>query len=122
MSEQYTVELLDGQTFGPADATLLRQWATEARVPPVATIRSSDGSVCRAIDCEPIKDIMVRIAAAPPATAAATDDPAVSVIIPYKNQPALIGYYTSIASLICVLGLVAGPAAVVLGVKGLQVV
>lgn len=40
-------------------------------------------------------------------------------IIPYKNPPALIGYYVGIASLIPVVGLVAGPIAVVLGITGL---
>lgn len=40
-------------------------------------------------------------------------------IIPYKNPPALIGYYLGIASLIPIVGFVAGPVALVLGIMGL---
>jgi hypothetical protein len=42
-------------------------------------------------------------------------------IIPYKNAPALIAYYTGIVSLLCCFfGLPVGVIAVVLGVMGLQ--
>lgn len=41
-------------------------------------------------------------------------------VIPYKNAPALVGYYAGIGSLIPVLGFVVGPVAVVLGIIGLQ--
>jgi len=41
-------------------------------------------------------------------------------LIPYKNPSALISYYIGILSLIPVLGLVLGPTAIILGVKGLQ--
>jgi hypothetical protein len=40
-------------------------------------------------------------------------------VIPYKNPHALIGYYVSICSLLPILGAIAGPAAVVLGIMGL---
>jgi hypothetical protein len=40
-------------------------------------------------------------------------------LIPYKNRPALIGYYCGFLGLLPVLGLVLGPAAVVLGIMGL---
>lgn len=125
MSTEYTVELIDGRSFGPADAATLRTWAGEGRVPPVANIRGSDGAVCRAIDCEPIRDIMSRVASAPPMGAGALQTPhnnPTSVIIPYKNVSALVGYYTSIGSLIPVVGLIAGPVAVWLGIKGLKAV
>jgi len=121
---RYTVELLDGRTFGPADDATLREWATQGRIPPVATVRTEGGATCRAIDCEPIRDIMSRVATAPPMGAGAlgTPDSGASVIIPYKNTSALVGYYVSIAALIPIVGLVAGPVAVVLGVKGLKAV
>lgn len=125
MSAQYTVELIDGRSFGPADAATLRAWATEGRIPPVANVRGSDGAACRAIDCEPIRDVMNRVAAAPPMGAGALQshqDSSASVIIPYKNVAALVGYYTSIGALIPVVGLIAGPVAVWLGVKGLKAV
>jgi hypothetical protein len=43
-----------------------------------------------------------------------------STVIPFRNAPALVGYYIAIFSLIPVLGLVLGPIAVVLGVLGLR--
>lgn len=120
---RYTVELINGQTFGPADEAALRTWASEGRIPPIASIRTSDGTTCRAIDCPPIAEIISRLASAPPTAAGAMPqepDPAVSKLIPYKNLPALIGYYTSIAALIPMVGLAAGPAAIVLGTLGLK--
>jgi hypothetical protein len=125
VSTRYTVELIDGRSFGPADAATLRTWATEGRIPPVANIRGSDGSTVRAIDCEPIRDVMNRVASAPPMGAGALPSPqdnSASVIIPYKNVSALVGYYTSIGSLIPIVGLIAGPVAIWLGVKGLKAV
>jgi hypothetical protein len=41
-------------------------------------------------------------------------------VIPYKNAPALIAYYTGIGSLIPVLGIILGPIAFVLGILGLR--
>ena len=49
----------------------------------------------------------------------AADDP-IATIIPFRNGHALGGYYTSIGSLIPLLGAIAGPIAIWLGVKGLQ--
>lgn len=43
-----------------------------------------------------------------------------SVIIPYKNAPALAGYYVSVGSLIPAFGLILGPLAIGLGVAGLK--
>jgi len=45
---------------------------------------------------------------------------AVSTIIPYKNPKALIAYYVGIFGLIPCLGLILGPAAIVLGIMGLR--
>ncbi len=123
MSNQFMVELVDGQTFGPADEATLRAWANEGRIPPVANIRAGDGTACRAIDFGPIRDVMARVASAPPMGAGPLQpaaDTATSVIIPYKNVPALVGYYVSVASLIPVAALLLGPAAVILGVIGLK--
>jgi hypothetical protein len=47
-------------------------------------------------------------------------DEAVSVLIPYKNPKALIGYYLGVFSIIPVVGLLLGPAAIVLGILGLR--
>jgi hypothetical protein len=41
-------------------------------------------------------------------------------VIPAKNMPALLGYYFGVFSLLPVLGLLLGPAAVISGVLGLR--
>jgi len=41
-------------------------------------------------------------------------------LIPYKNMPALIGYYLGVAALIPCVGPLFGIAAVILGILGLQ--
>ncbi|HYD01893.1 MAG TPA: hypothetical protein VEB22_11765 [Phycisphaerales bacterium] len=121
---RYTVELMDGRTFGPADAITLREWAQQGRIPPLANIRGDDGSVCRAVDSEPIRDVMGRVAAAPPMGAGevgggAAPESAVSTIIPYKNVPALVGYYLGVFSLIPFVGPVLAVPAIILGIIGL---
>jgi hypothetical protein len=50
-----------------------------------------------------------------------TDD-GVSTVIPYRNGPALAGYYCGVFSLIPCLGLILGPIALVLGILGLRAV
>lgn len=49
-----------------------------------------------------------------------TEDDFLSRIIPYRNQPALIGYYLSVFGLIPCLGLPLAPAAIPLGIVGLK--
>ena len=44
----------------------------------------------------------------------------ISTLIPYRNVPALMGYYLGIFSIIPILGAVMGIAAVVLGIMGLR--
>ncbi len=47
-------------------------------------------------------------------------DRAVQTLIPYRNVPALIGYYLGVFSLIPCLGPLLGIAAIVLGIIGLR--
>ena len=49
----------------------------------------------------------------------ATSD-ATGGVIPYKNPQALIGYYLGVFSLIPILGLLLGPAALILGILGFR--
>lgn len=49
----------------------------------------------------------------------ATDKHGINWLIPYKNPMALTAHYTSVMSLIPLLGLFLGPTAVVFGVLGL---
>ena len=54
------------------------------------------------------------------AAPAASEGDATGGLIPYKNSPALIGYYLAVFSLIPCLGMPLGIAAVVCGVLGLK--
>jgi hypothetical protein len=115
------VRLLDGQEFGPADDALLLQWAREGRIPPSASVVSPAGEAVPA----PNHPILMPLFNAPPVArpviaAPPADDGGISSLIPYKNPPALTGYYTAVASLIPGLGLLLGPVAVVLGVIGFR--
>jgi hypothetical protein len=47
---------------------------------------------------------------------------ALASVIPYNNPLALVGYYCSVFSLIPGLGLLTGPAAIILGFLGLRFV
>jgi predicted Zn finger-like uncharacterized protein len=49
-------------------------------------------------------------------------DEAISTIIPYKNARALTAYYLGVFSLIPCLGLLLGPAALILGILGIRYV
>lgn len=48
------------------------------------------------------------------------DDGGISTLIPYRNPKALIAYYLGVFSLIPCLGLALGPAALLLGILGLD--
>jgi hypothetical protein len=45
---------------------------------------------------------------------------AVETLIPYRNPKGLVAYYLGVFSVICGLGLLLGPAALVLGIMGLR--
>ncbi len=57
---------------------------------------------------------------AQPAPAHGGQGDATGGLIPYKNPPALIGYYVAIASLIPGIGNIAGLIALILGIIGLK--
>lgn len=118
MSVTYTVRYPDGRTFGPADMDLLVRWACEGRIYPGSDLIPSDGSPARPAIDDPVLGPHLK---APPTIAgpmATPEDAGLAAVIPYRNAPALIGYYTSIASLIPLIGLVAGPAALAMGIAG----
>lgn len=56
----------------------------------------------------------------PPPPAAHPPEGDGSGLIPYRNIPALLGYYLGVFSLLPFIGALLGPAAVVLGVLGLR--
>ncbi len=120
----HTVTLSDGRSFGPADDNTLRQWAREGRVPRDAMIGADDGLAPLRADQHPL---LAAVYQAPPTVPGAlpAESDATGGLIPYKNKPALVGYYVSIASLIGLVvapvGVIAGVAAIWLGVSGLRV-
>lgn len=119
------IQLPDGQAFGPAELAMIAQWAREGRVPHDAMLLPVDGSPPRRVLDEPALAGLIMPPSAPPITPpwpspAPPPDDGVATLIPYRNPHALIGYYTSIGSLLPLLGAIAGPVAIVLGIIGLQ--
>jgi hypothetical protein len=116
----YTVRFPDGSTYGPAELPLLQQWAQEGRLSRDAVLVPGDGSPeCPVATMEALRPHVM----APPTVFTGLpvrqpDDSAVATLIPYRNAPALVGYYTSVASLIPIFGLLLGPLAVTLGIAG----
>jgi hypothetical protein len=122
MSASYLVRFANGQTFGPADFESVAKWAHEGRLPYNAVLVNADGSGEMPVSKHPVLNSILTGGAAGPSGAAAAPaaNDGVSTIIPYRNSHALFGYYTGVASLIPALGLIAGPAAIVLGILGLR--
>jgi hypothetical protein len=121
-SPRYRLRLPSGEEFGPADGALLAEWAHQGRVPKDGLLVPEAGGEPRSVFTEPA---LAAILSAPPTVAGPVARPAAASaqlggLIPYKNPAALVGYYTSIGSLIPFVGLIAGPVAVVLGVTGLR--
>jgi len=125
-SMTYTVELHEGDSFGPIGLDELKQWAKQRRVPASATIVGSDGSRAPAGQMEAIADSITSAVAAPPVVAgpierskAPPPDQGISTMIPYRNPPALIAYYLGLFSLLPLIGLVLAVPALLLGIVGL---
>ncbi len=120
-SRTYKVRLTNGTEYGPAGMDVLVQWAREGRIPSDTVLIPSDGGPTRAVVDEPA---LAAIVQAPPTVstgvAPAADDAPMSGIIPYRNPPALIGYYLAVFSLIPILGILLGIPAFVLGIVGLR--
>ncbi|MCW5777663.1 MAG: hypothetical protein KIS87_14600 [Phycisphaeraceae bacterium] len=119
---QWLVRLPSGERFGPAPMDAVERWAAEGRVPPDATLVAADGSqelpVARHERLRPI--VLAPPTRAGPLPSHPPDDGAISTIIPFRNGPALAAYYTAVLSLIPGVGLLAGPAALALGIAGLR--
>ncbi|MHC4970687.1 MAG: hypothetical protein ACYTF4_19010 [Planctomycetota bacterium] len=119
----YMVRLPDGSEYGPGGLELIVQWAQQGRVPTDAQLVSTDGS-------EPPQPVMnvprlANVLQAPPTVSTGVKRPEppdgpMSGVIPYRNPAALFGYYLAVFSLIPVLGLLLGPAAVICGIFGFR--
>ncbi|MGE0610262.1 MAG: hypothetical protein AB7O62_24435, partial [Pirellulales bacterium] len=114
--DQVTLIMPGGQRHGPVDWPTVRQWATEGRISPNMVLVDEATGEQRA--AATFGDLTL--------TAPSPDDGAASTIIPFKNPPALLGYYLGIFSLIScipflgIIGVGMGIAAFILGLKGLK--
>ena len=122
MTNQITVRLVNGETFGPIDREGLMAWVREGRIPMDAMLESSDGTPSVRASDDP--EIQAYLNAPPvrpvPVGHAPPPDSGVTTLIPYRNGCALAGYYTSIGSLVPVVGLALGPIAFILGILGFR--
>ena len=116
---KYKVRVAGGQEYGPADMAQLERWAQEGRIPPDAMLVPDDSREPYPAADEPRLRVHVL---APPTRSTGVVDPTEQegpALIPYKNPAALVGYYLSICSCIPFVGLVLGPIAIFLGIRGL---
>ena len=119
---KYQVKLSDGRQFGPANMAMFVNWAKEGRIPQDALLVPDDGREPYAAVEE---DVLKAHILAPPtvATGLVTNkDEEGPALVPYKNPAALVGYYIGICSCIPFIGILLGPAAIILGIKGLGTV
>ncbi len=115
----FHLALSDGRQFGPATMEQILQWAREGRVPKDALLRATDGSEPQSVLARPELRMVLE---APPTVSTGVSASASSgrgpALIPYRNGPALAGYYVAVVSLIPCLALVTGPIAATLGIAG----
>ena len=108
-----------GQEYGPADMVQLERWAQEGRIPSDAMLVPEDAREPYPAADEPRLRVHIL---APPTRSTGIAGPSEHegpALIPYKNPAALVGYYLSIFSCIPLIGLVLGPIAIFLGIRGL---
>lgn len=141
----YRVQTPDGREYGPVSVGVVAEWARQGRVTRDAVLIGEDG-VRVGVMTEPQIAAIFR---APPTTPrpvphAPGGDETLATLVPYRNKPALIGYYAAIVgallaiilpmvglavsaaggpaivlgAFMCLLGIAAPVSAIVLGVKG----
>ncbi len=116
---KYKLRVTGGQEYGSADMAQLERWAQEGRIPSDAMLVPEDAREPYPAADEPRLRVHIL---APPTRSTGVVDPNEQegpALIPYKNPAALVGYYLSICSCIPFVGLVLGPIAIVLGIRGL---
>ena len=110
----------DGKEFGPVNLDQIVAWAKEGRIEKDALLIPDGGGEPRSVFSEPA---VAAVLGAPPMLAGpvtTSDDAPLSGMIPYKNPHALVGYYLGIFSCLPILGLLLGPAAIVVGIMGIR--
>lgn len=98
-----------GQQLGPFSEPELRTMLATGQASP-----SDLGCVAGDSEWKPLSALLNITPAQIPSSDAA------STIIPYKNPPALIGYYLGVFSLIPCIGFLIGIPALILGIVGLK--
>lgn len=109
----------DGNEYGPVSAEELQRWLSEGRVNG-RTKTQAEGEA----DWRPLSAIVEFAGLCPPPLLQPQSAPgsdAVNKVIPYRNIPALAGYYCGVFALIPLLGIVLGLIALGLGIVGLRV-
>lgn len=120
---QYWVRLADGREFGPGDSATIAQWAREGRVPHNSMIVERGGTDPEQAIAASEHPSLRSLFNAPPVQPGPVMPPqpdGISVLIPYRNGPALGAYYVGVFSLVPMFAIVLGPLAIVLGVVGLK--
>lgn len=115
----YKVIGADQREYGPVSADQLRQWIAECRANAQTRVKP-DG----ATEWQPLGSLaeFAGTVAPPPVLAPPpTSDSGLNKVIPYRNVPALVGYYCAVFALIPFLGIILGLAAFALGIAGLRV-
>ena len=116
----YKVRTSNGEEYGPADLDQIVQWAREGRLERDSLLVPVDGGEVKSVHAEPRLAAILSAPPSIPGPLPKTDEAPLSGLIPYKNPPALIGYYISILSCLPILGLLLGPPAIVLGIIGIR--
>lgn len=118
----YRVRLADGREFGPVAISKIKAWAGEGRVPANASIVNDETGEVRPVGEVP--ELAITLAAPPTVPGALSRSAGARAsapgIIPYTNGPALASYYVGVGSIVCFVGLLAAPVAVILGIIGLR--
>jgi hypothetical protein len=117
-ASEYHIRLVDGRMYGPAPLAAIVEWAKEGRVPADATLVPVGEGEPMSVLSRP--EVAFVLNAPPVAAAESAGDEGIATLIPYRNPPALTGYYFSIASLLPIVGAIAGPIAIRLGIVGLR--
>ncbi len=116
----YKVRTSNGEEYGPADLDQIVQWAREGRIERDSMLVPVSGGEVKPVLAEPRLAAVLSAPPSIPGSLPKTDEAPLSGLIPYKNPPALIGYYISILSCFPILGLLLGPPAIVLGIIGIR--
>jgi hypothetical protein len=121
----YRVHMAGGQQYGPASLDVVVQWAREGRVATDAVLVGSDGASAGVMSVPQIAAVLNAPSArspAPPAPGpvppAPGGDEMLATLVPYRNKPALIGYYAAIVGTLLAILLPAFGFALVMTAKG----